>query len=197
MIRVALAALLAVALLGVATPAIDDARTSATERVLRADLSRVGAAAESLAARHDAVGPKSGPARRTVQLVVPGRGWDRAPATVTVGTDAGNESFEGGSLEWRVGGGTLRSIRIGIDLRVWRDGRPAAGELRLGPGRHRLVLSLVRADGRPVVAVRGFKSDTGRISSRVRARVRRGGDGGAERVRVRADSRGRYPRGVS
>lgn len=170
MIRVALAVLLAAALLGAATPAIEDARASATDRQLRADLARVGVAAEGLAARHDAVRPEAGPARRTVRLVVPGTGWGRAPATATVGTGSGS-----GELRWRVGDGPERSVDVGVALRVQRNGTAVAGQLRLGPGRHRLVLSLVRVDGRPTVVVRGFKSDTGRTSPRVR--VRPGGDG--------------------
>lgn len=173
MIRVALAALLAVALLGAATPAIDDARTSATGRTLGADLSRVGAAAETLEDRHDAVRPEAGPARRTVRLVVPGGGWGRARATVTV-----DGRPEGRGLRWRVGDAPPNGVRVGVELRVWRDGRPVTGELRLGPGRHRLVLSLVRVEGRPVVAVRGFKSDTGGTSPRVRRRAGLGRGGG-------------------
>jgi hypothetical protein len=172
-IRVVLAALLAAALLGATTPVIEDARVSSTDRTLRADLSRVGAAAESLAARHDPVRPGAGPARRTVRLVVPESGWGRASATVAVGAGA-----DGDSLSWRVGDGPRRAVRVGVELRAWRDGRPADGTLRLGPGRHRLVLSFVRADGRSVVLVRGFKSDTGRTTSRVRDRLRRHGDGG-------------------
>lgn len=179
MIRVALAALLAVVLLGAATPAIDDARTSTTEQTLRADLARVGAAAEALTARHDAVRPEAGPARRTVRLVVPERGWGRTRATVTVGAGPTGER-----LAWQVGDGPRRTVRVGVELRPWRDGRPATEELRLGPGRHRLVLSLVRIDGRPVVAVRGFKSDTGRTSPRVRRRVGSERGGGAGSVRV-------------
>ena len=171
MIRVALAVLLAVALLGAATPAIKDARTSVTDRQLRSDLARVGGAATELAARHDAVRPADGPARRTVWLVVPRAGWGRASATVTVDAGAG-----AGDLTWRVGDGPERSIDVGVELRVRRDGAVVADELRLGPGRHRLVLSLVRIDGRVVVTVRGFKSDTGRTSPRVRVRLR-GGDG--------------------
>jgi hypothetical protein len=162
-IRVVLAVLLAAALLGAATPAIEDARVAATDRALGADLSRVGTAAETLAARHDAVRPGVGPARRTVRLVVPGRSWGRARATVTVGTEP-----SGGRLEWQVGNRPSRTRRIDVELGVWRDGEVVAGELRLGPGDHRLVLSLVRIDGRPAVAVRGFKSDTGRNSPRVR-----------------------------
>lgn len=176
MIRVALAALLAVALLGAATPAIEDARTTATERTLRADLSRMGAAAETLAARHDAVRPTAGPARRTVRLTVPEPGLGQAPATVTIGAGP-----EGERLGWRIGSDPTATIRTDVEFRVWRGGRSVAGELRLGPGRHRIVLSLVRVDARPVVAVRGFKSDTGRTSPRVRSGVRPGGKG---RVRV-------------
>lgn len=170
MIRVALAAFLAVALLGAATPAIEDARASTTERELRADLSRVGVVAETLAARHDAVRPAAGPARRTVRIVVPESGWGRASATVTVGAGP-----EGDRLTWRVGDLT-HSVRVAVDLRVWRDGEPTRGEVRLAPGRHRLVLSLVRVDGRPavVVTVRGLKSDSGRTSPRVRVRSGRG-----------------------
>jgi hypothetical protein len=170
-IRVALAALLAAALLGAATPAVEDARTDATERGLRADLSRVGAAAETLRSRHDAVRPGAGPARRTVEIVVPAAGWGVAPATVTVGSGP-----EDDGLAWRVGDGPRHAVRVGVELRIWRDGNAVTGSLRLGPGRHRLVLSLVRVEGRPAVAVRGFKSDTGGSSPRVR--VRRGGDRG-------------------
>ncbi|MEF8860939.1 MAG: hypothetical protein V5A40_04175 [Haloarculaceae archaeon] len=173
MIRVALAALLAAALLGVTMPVIGDARSSATDRTLGADLARVGNAAESLAARHDAVRPEAGPARLTVGLVVPERDWGRAPATVTVGGDPA-----GDSLAWQVGDGPRRSVGVGVELRVWRAGGPVDGSLRLGPGRHRLVLSLVRVDGSQVVAVRGFKSDTGRTSPRVRVGHRRRGDRG-------------------
>lgn len=170
MIRVALAALLAVALLGSAMPAIEDARVSTTERELQADLSRVGTVAEELAARHDAVRPADGPARRTVRLVVPEAGWGRASATVTV--SAGQESDR---LAWRIEDGPVRAINVDIGFRVWRDGEPSVGELRLGPGRHRLVLSLVRTDDQQVVvAVRGLKSDTGGTSLRVRVRLRGG-----------------------
>lgn len=174
MIRVALAVVLAAALVGAATPAVEDARTAATDRGLGADLSRVGAAAESLAAGHDPVPPRAGAARRTVRLVVPGAAWGRASATVVVGGPAGD------GFGWRVGDGHARTVRVDVELRVWRDGTPVDGTLRFGPGRHRLVLSLVRVDGRAVVAVRGFKSDTGRSSPRVRPRRR--GEGG---VRVR------------
>ena len=174
MIRVALAVLLAAALLGAATPAIEDARVVATDRALGADLSRVGVAAETLAARHDAVRPSEGPARRTVRLVVPGRSWGRARATVTLDTGP-----EGGRLVWRVGDGPPRTLRVDVELRTWRDEQVITGELRLGPGHHRLVLSLVRVDGRSTVAVRGFKSDTGRNSPRVRVRS---GGGGSLRV---------------
>jgi hypothetical protein len=173
-IRVALAALLAVALLGAATPAVGDARVSATDRRLRGDLGRLGTVAETLETRHDAVRPAAGPARRTVRLAVPGRGWARAPATVTVGAGPGNDR-----LAWRVGDGAGGSIRVGVELRVRRDGGSVGGGLRLGPGRYRLVLSLVRVDDRTVVTVRGFKADTGGNPPRVRAGL--GGDG---RVRV-------------
>lgn len=163
MIRIALAVLLAAALLGAATPAVEDARVAATDRALGADLSRVGTAAETLVARHDAVRPTAGPARRSVRLVVPERSWGRARATVTLETASG-----GGRLAWQVGDRPPRTRRIDVELGVWRDGEVVAGELRLGPGARRLVLSLVRVHGRPTVAVRTFKSDTGRNSPRVR-----------------------------
>lgn len=163
MIRVVLAAVLAVALLGVATPAIDDAGRSSTDRRLASDLSRVASVAETLDARHDAVRPEAGPATRTVLIDVPDGGWGRAPATVVFG--AGTDHRR---LEWQVESGPRRAVRVGIELRVWRNGDPTAGELRLGPGRHRLELALVRTGAGPAVAVRGFKSDTEGNSPRVR-----------------------------
>lgn len=174
MIRVVLAAVLAVALLGVAAPAVEDAGRSATDRGLESALSRVASVAETLGARHDAVRPAAGPATRTVDLAVPGDGWGRESATVVIVGSGRDEP----PLGWRVGDGPRRGVRVGVELRVWSEGEPTGGELRLGPGRHRLELALVRVDGRSVVAiraVRGFKSENGRTPSRVRARFR--GDG--------------------
>lgn len=179
MIRVVLAAVLAVALLGAATPAVEDAGRTATDRELGSALERVASVAETLETRHDAVRPGAGPATRTAVIVVPGDGWGRESATVVVGSGP-----EDRALEWRIGDGPRRTVRVGVELRVWRDGEPTGGELRLGPGRHRLELALVRVDGRPAVAVRsvrGFKSENGRTPFRVRARFR--GDGrGSVRV---------------
>lgn len=151
MIRLLVAVTLAVTLLGVTLPAVEEARTRHADALLRGELRELRADARSLLAREDPVPPGVAGARRvvTVRLPTTGRG-----TAVRLGTRAGRTD----ALAW--GSAPLHSLvtrfplRTVVDGRLLRDGQP----LRLrAPGRHRLALGLRRIGGRTVVTVRRFK----------------------------------------
>lgn len=142
MIRAVLAVALAVALLGVSLPAVEDVAIRRTNEEVRTALARFAGAAERLAATNDPAPGAGTGARTTVTVHVPEPGWGAAPATVHVGACPGRADLPAGDrLCWRVDDGTLHRRRTGVALR---------GDLTLGPGRHRLRLRLV---GRDRVAV--------------------------------------------
>lgn len=144
MIRVVLAVVLTVVLLAAATPAIDEGKTARTAIHLDGATDRLDRAARSLLAHEDPTRPSVAGARRIVTLRLPARSWTASEATLRI--DGGADR-----LAYRVGDGRpRRTILRGVDLRT-PDG-PIS--LRT-PGRHRLVLSLVRDDGVGVVVRRG------------------------------------------
>ncbi|WP_396610436.1 hypothetical protein ACH9L7_09255 [Haloferax sp. S1W] len=143
MIRVVLACCLAVAIAGVAFPAADAARTDATTVAVGSMADKLAHAATALAASEDAPPTGLAGARRHVVLDVPSGSW-RA-ARVSQLTIRGGDGIEltattanGPTVVRRVGGPRVHVV----------------GErLSLGPGTHRLFLTL-RADSRgPVVVV--------------------------------------------
>lgn len=163
-VRVLTAAALAVALLSAVLPAVDAAREDRADSLVRGELDRLERAARSL--KTDDVGGKGVPgARRTVELSIPRASWAAAPvAYVAVGgvpvAEAGSKTGTGAAppasdaaeavVAYRLRDGTPRTVRVD-DPRL----RTPDGPVVLGPGRHRLVLSLtrVRGDGRPRTAV--------------------------------------------
>mgnify|MGYP000438608642 CR=1 FL=1 len=163
MLRLVLAVALAVALVAAATPALDDARATRTERLAERELDRIEAAATTLASE-DAPG-----ARRTLAVSLP----DRSPTTaaldvVAIGGVPDEESVQGQSVRandsaerdvmaFRVAGAPRHVRRVGTDLRVVRDGAVAESDatalvLRGGES-YAVTLRLVRLDGRPTVVV--------------------------------------------
>jgi hypothetical protein len=158
---VVLAVALAAAMLAVVTPALEDARATRTERLAARELGRVEAAAEALA-REESPG-----ARRTLSVSLPGESPTAAPlAFVALGGVPNAKSGENGEmtdgagrdlLAYRIAGGSTVVRRIGVDLRVVRDGQRVESDaqplvLRDGES-YRLVLRLVRVRGRPTVVV--------------------------------------------
>jgi hypothetical protein len=123
---------LAAALLAVGLPAADRAADGRTAGRLDRTATALADHAERLAARHDAT--RRGAARRTLRLRVPAAGRLRVD---------GN-----GTVAWRVAGGHWHRREPSVAL------VPAGDALRLGPGRHRLRLSLRRRGGRAVVRIR-------------------------------------------
>lgn len=160
MIRAVLAVALAAALVALALPAIDDARERRADRQVRAEVAAIERAADSLLAA-DETSPGPG-AKRVLSLSLPEASW----------TVAGVENFavRGGAghpgrrsaVSYVVGG---RSRRIAVDAPLYVPDCPVS---LAGGGDRRVVLELVRVDGRPAVAVR-----TGRSGSDERSERRR------------------------
>ncbi|NHN58071.1 MULTISPECIES: hypothetical protein [Halorussus] len=156
MLRLVLAAALAVALVAAVTPALDDARATRTERLAGRELDRVGAAAASLA-REESPG-----ARRTLDLSLPTGSPTAAPLTFVAlgglpdGESTASDAAGRDVLAFRVAGGRRHVRRVAVDLRVVRDGRISEDDrtivLRSG-GSYAVTLRLVRSDGRRIVVV--------------------------------------------
>lgn len=161
MLRAVLGVVLAAALLGVVTPALDDARATRTERLAERELDRVASAAVTLE-REEAPG-----ARRTLTVALPGGSPTAAPlAVVALGGLPAEWSANGPAtvadaddrdvFAFRVAGGRRHVRRVGTDLRVRREGRIADDERPLvlrGGDTYAVTLRLRRLDGQRVVVV--------------------------------------------
>lgn len=151
MIRVVLVVALSVALLGVALPAIDDARTERTATRLDATAERLDRASTDIADSEDPTEPGAAGARR----VVPFRLRERSPsdagaAYLSIGGTP-NGSGQRDVVAYRVRGSTARVLDVGVDLRT-----PDGPVVFRAAGRHRAVFGLVRDDdGLGVVVGRG------------------------------------------
>lgn len=160
MLRAVLAVAVAVALLGVALPAVDRAAVGRGQSLLAGDVERLVRAVERLAADSDPVPPGARGARVVVALRLPRRSWTTAPVDyVTVGAARRGDAPDGRGRDvvaYRVAGGHERTVGVAVDLRAVADGRPAPDDSPLvlrTPGRHVLALRLVRLDGHAVVVV--------------------------------------------
>lgn len=161
MLRVSVAVVLAVALLGVAQPAVEDARSIAAERAVERELAEIERAITEL--RTEAAVPYGQPgARRVVTLDLPERAFASAGIEyVAIGgvPDGDRTDSDTDLLVSKVADRTPSIVRIDADLRVERS----RGEvswltddslvLRTG-GRHRITLEPVRHDGQRVIVVR-------------------------------------------
>ncbi|WP_251344190.1 DUF7311 family protein [Haloplanus halophilus] len=144
MIRVVLSVLLAVALLAVAVPGVDEGRRARTATELGGVTDRVERAVRSLLAREDPTRPGVTGARRIVRYRLPSRSWVAAGATLRIDGDRDR-------IGYRIGDRPPRWRPLpGVDLRT-----PSGPVVVERPGRHRLVVSLVRDDGVGVVVSRG------------------------------------------
>ncbi|WP_132057425.1 DUF7311 family protein [Halorussus amylolyticus] len=184
MLRTVLAVALAVALVAAATSALDSARTARSERLTEAELDRIEAAAESLVSEESPAEPGTPGPRRTLTVSLPGESLTTAPVALVAlgGIPGGNsaaDTDERDAFASRIDGGRHRVRRVGFDLRAavptennrgWRLA-PDDGPLVLRGGEtHRVVLRLVRIDGRPTVvaSARRFKSEDGTTSPHAR-----------------------------
>lgn len=155
MIRVVLAVLLSAAIVAMAVPAAEQGREERADALVQEEATTLGATVERLARRNDPVPAGEHGATRPVTV--------RIPDGVTMYLGTPGATSRGADIRWTRGAaGDLVSLGV-----------PLVGELVLGPGRHRLRLSLVRVDGDPAVTVRRFKPGEAATPSRVRTPIGR------------------------
>lgn len=149
MIRYVIAAILTVALLVVAVPAIDRGATMNTERAVDSNIAAVDDAATSLAETEE-VSPEGHPdPQRVVELSLP----ERSPTTA--GVDhfeiVPNESADFSAVRYVLEDGTTRTAVI--DERIVRHDPDGNAPIEVGgTGEVRLRLTLqADGEGRPVV----------------------------------------------
>jgi hypothetical protein len=147
-IRVVVAAALAVALLAASLPAIEDARIERTATDLDATLSRVERAAADLATNEAPTPGDLAGARRIVDVRLPPPSWTSAPVTwVSLGGRPGGPPAD--VLAYRIAGRPPDVIDLrGVDLIV-----PEGPVVLRDAGRHAVALDLLWLDGRAVVRV--------------------------------------------
>ncbi|WP_158057578.1 DUF7311 family protein [Halorussus halophilus] len=153
MLRTVLAVVLAIVIVGVVSPAFEDARIARSESQTETELVRLRVAATELA-REQNVG-----ARRTLELSVPDESVTRASvAFVALGGvpdgQADTDTPHSDRLAYRVEGGDTHVFRLPVDLLVAGENQASdANALVVHGGTVRLTLRLVRDGDRPVVAV--------------------------------------------
>jgi hypothetical protein len=147
-IRVVVAAALAVALLAASLPAVEDARIERTATDLDATLSRVERAAVGLATSEAPTSAEVAGARRIVDIRLAPPSWTSAPvAWVSLGGRPGGPQAD--VLAYRIAERPPEVVALGGVALATPDG-PVV--LRAA-GRHAVALELVRIDGRTVVRV--------------------------------------------
>jgi len=148
-IRLVVAAALAVATLAVAFPAIDDARTARTDATIEGTVDRLERAGQSLATTEDATATRTTAATRRVEFTLPAGSVTAAqPAFVALGGPP-NGPGDRPTVTYAVSSPTRRRhLRLPVPIRT-PDGPVVFRE----PGRHAVSLALVRGDDGPVLVV--------------------------------------------
>lgn len=142
MIRAVLAVVLTVALLAAATPAIDQGRQARTATHLDGVVDRIGRAVRSLLAHEDPTRPGVVGPRRIVRFRLPSSSWTAVGVSLRI-------DGERDIVSYRLDGQPPSDTTFQrVDLRT------PTGPVVYGPGRHRLVVSLVRDGGIGVVVRR-------------------------------------------
>jgi hypothetical protein len=163
-LRVVLAVVLAIALLAVALPAVERARTQRSADLAEGSLARVAERATGLAATDAAT--DGGAARRVVSVTVPAGGPGTAPvAYLAVGgapdCATPRDASGGDVVAYRLRGGPTRVRHLAVDLRVRTGGRLRDDDDPLVlRDDARLVLSLVGTDGGSRVVVERDRQTT-------------------------------------
>lgn len=149
MIRVVLAAVLSVAVLGAALPAVEDARADRTATALGTDVERLSAAGTALAYGSDATRDPSVAPTRAVAFSLPAPTWTSAGVDfVAVG---GSPAGPGDRpvVRYRVDGReTARRLSLPVPLRT-----PGGPVVLRGRGDRWVTLSLRTGDDGPVLVV--------------------------------------------
>lgn len=167
MLRVVIAVSIALAIVGLAYPAIDDARTVRTERAVRRELAAVVEAVTELVGDETAVPLGDRGARRAVSMRLPRPSLTSASIEyVAIGGTPDDRSVRDTAAEdviaYKVEGGRRRLLRVDADLRIAerRDGdwhvRDDSDPLVLrGGGTPELTFALAEYRGDETVLVTG------------------------------------------
>lgn len=137
MLRVVLAVALAVALLGTAMPALEDARDATARATVTAQLERLDRAATQLVERNDLPPPGVSGPRRVLSLSLPARTWGNSGLTWLRFPPENANSLP----RWQVGSTASRVWRPSVSI-----AGPPRGLVIRGGGQIRLVLRLQRGD---------------------------------------------------
>ncbi|QCC48286.1 DUF7311 family protein [Halobellus limi] len=150
MIRLVVAAVLTVATLSAALPAVDDARATRTDADLAGSIDRIERAGRSLATSEDATPTRAYAATRRVAFRTPDASLTTArPAFVAVGGrpgGPGNRSV----VAYAVGTSPTRLRGVSLPIPVSTPDGPV---VFTAPGRHAVDVALVRDGGRPTLVV--------------------------------------------
>lgn len=158
MLRAVLAVVLSVALLGVATPVVEDARVQRSSHLVEGELSRVAERTIGLAATEE-TGPGAAP-RRVVALSLPSGEFVTAPIDyVAIGgvpdCRTPRDTERSDVVAYKLRGADAHVRTVPVDLRVVTDGRVRDDEDPLVlRGDARVALSLADRDAGPTVLVR-------------------------------------------
>ncbi len=159
MLRVVVAASLAVSLLAVSLPAVETARHDHSEQRIAAELDGVAAAIRDVHAREAGVSANEAGARRVVTVRLPPRTWtDAGVEYVAIGAHPDRPAVEvrnQTTFVWQVSGSQPRTRRLsGVSVEAGPvNGNDEPLVIR-EPGAQRLAVSLTERDGKRVVVVR-------------------------------------------
>jgi len=149
-IRLVVAAVLTVATLAAAFPAIDDARGTGTDAALSGATDRIERAGQALATSEDATLSRSHAATRRVEFRIPTPSLTTArPSFVAIGGKPGgpgNRSL----VAYGVDSSPTRLRGLSLPVPVRTPEGPVVFE---ATGRHAVSLALVGSDGRPALVV--------------------------------------------
>ncbi|ADQ68024.1 hypothetical protein C499_16117 [Halogeometricum borinquense DSM 11551] len=154
MIRVVLAAVLAVAVLGASLPAVEDARADRTATRVDTSVERLSAAGSALAYGSDATSDAAVAPTRTVTFSLPSPTWTSAGIDyVAVGGQPGGQGNRS-VVTYAVAGGTEITRRLSLPVALRTPNGPIV--LR-GYGDRPISVALRRtADGPVLVASRAY-----------------------------------------
>lgn len=148
-VRVALAVLLAVSLFAAVAPAVDDAATANAHAHVRTAATRLERVAHALLSGEDGTRSTRGGARRPLTLSVPARSFTTAGVERVAIGGAPGSAGDRSVVVYALDDGARRTLSLdGVSLRT------PGGPVVLGPGQHRLTLSLVAADDGAHVVLR-------------------------------------------
>lgn len=171
MLRVVLAVLVAVALLGVAMPVVEEARDDRTARLLEGELTAVAESAGELATEGEL--SATAPPRRSLRVDLPADGPGTAPVEyVAVGgvpdCKSPRDTAAGDVVAYRLSGHPPRVSHLPFDLRVPGDGHVRDDDEPLVlAGDATLTLTLVERHGRRTVLAERGRSRSRRDGSEV------------------------------